>query len=97
MWWEEIVVAVKVDLADDTQDTRDLARHLGIGFEGARQRTRCPAVAFFPRKATLDTFDVWSMSAEDDPSHSEFRTWVWQRLRMTVSVRNRTPWTLHQW
>lgn len=96
MWWEEIMLVTKIDLAQGTQISKDLADLLGIDFEGDN-KVRCPAVALFPRHSRLTAFDIWSLSEQDDPTKTEFREWVWHKLRMQITFKNKTPWTLHQW
>jgi hypothetical protein len=113
MWWEEIMIATQIDLALETQGSKEIQDLLGLHSGGASaaytmaDTTSCPVIAFFPRKSTLSNFELWTVG-DEQKSHTtdaktqqkvpnEFRSWVWQRLKMTVSVVNRTPWTLKQW
>lgn len=96
MWWEETLVALKLDLNNVGEDGLLLASHLGIQFSyhnGDIPVISCPAVAMFSRKGTLNDYKVWS----NKPHEGEFRDWVWGQLQMTFWIVNKTPWTLNQW
>mmetsp|Transcript_20400 Transcript_20400/g.45999 ORF Transcript_20400/g.45999 Transcript_20400/m.45999 type:complete len:234 (+) Transcript_20400:705-1406(+) len=95
MWWEETMVTTKIDLAAQSQGTKELQELLGVDFQGPN-KAKCPSVAFFPRKSSLRTFEVYS-AADEAFKGVEFREFVWQRLKMTVTIINRTPWKLNQW
>jgi hypothetical protein len=96
MWWEETLVALKLDVFSAGQEGLSLARQLGIQFslqDSNLPVMSCPAVAMFPRKGTLKEFKIWS----NKPNEGEFRDWVWGHLQMTLWIVNKTPWTLNQW
>jgi hypothetical protein len=102
MWWDETVIATKVDLADETEGSRQIQDLFGVSFDpkDPKARQRCPTVAFIPRKAKLSEFELWTPEADiasNGQQGTDFRAFVWQRLKMTVKITNRTPWTLKQW
>jgi hypothetical protein len=82
----------KVDLALDTQASKELADLLHLDF--AANKASCPSIAFFPRKSPLSTAtaEVFDSAFKG----KEFREFVWQRLKMSVTITNRTPWKLNQ-
>jgi len=103
MWWEETMITTKVDLADNTEGSKQLQDLLNINFNAKDKKSvaQCPTIAFFPRKTNLQEFDLWNPTMETPASRgkpaSDFRSWVWQRLKMSIKITNRTPWTLKQW
>lgn len=101
MWWDETVITTKIDLASETEGSRQLQDLFGVSFDMKDPKTkqRCPTVAFIPRKAKLTDFELWTPEVElaSGGREGDFRAFVWQRLKMTVTLTNRTPWTLKQW
>lgn len=102
MWWEETMITTKIDLADETEGTKEVQDLLNINFDRKDPHSvaQCPTIAFFPRKSTLENFELWTPTMEQGTRQKEgvdFRAWVWQRLKMSVKLTNRTPWKLKQW
>lgn len=90
MWWEETMITTKIDIAQDTQGSREIQDLLGLQddftnvnkkpfpTEGSKDRgynnrknqkneqntLNCPTIAFFPRKSTLNTFELWTPAQE---------------------------------
>jgi curved DNA-binding protein CbpA len=108
MWWEEILVALKVDLANgiDTAYSADEAEaiqrkkkqfveHFKLNVNDKQQLadSSCPSFTLIPRGSSLaDMTPVRSFTDTD-----QFREWVWPQLKMTVTVINSTPWELSSW
>lgn len=101
MWWEEIMITTKIDLADETEGSREIQDLLKVAFDAkdVKSKQHCPTVAFFPRKARLEDFELWTPEKElnSNGREGDLRSFVWQRLKMSITIRNRTPWTLKQW
>lgn len=102
MWWEETVVATKIDLAEETEGSRQVQDLFGISFDrkDPKAKLQCPTVVLVPRRAKLTSFELWTPQAELESNAkqgTDLRAFVWQRLKMTVTVTNRTPWKLKQW
>lgn len=135
MWWEEIVMTLKVDLNPETtvaDDAQRLMEHFGLAFgKGGRMLPeQCPSFSVITRgdsglnrqstKHLSDTesFRSWVRErVEGAPIHpldcllkvtlclstslsSIFfclSRQVWQQLKMSVTIVNRTPWVVHSW
>lgn len=103
MWWEETMLTTKIDLADDTEGSKQIQDMLDIDFDPKDPRSvaQCPKIAFFPRRSNLQASEVWNPTMETPATRtqpaSDFRSWVWQRLKMSIKFTNRTPWKLKQW
>ena len=96
------MITTKIDLADETEESRQIQDLLNVSFDpkNPKSKLQCPTVAFFPRKSTLSTFELWTPEQDlqtNAKEGSDFRSFVWHRLKMSVTITNKTPWTLKQW
>lgn len=98
IWWEEYIMPLKIDMnpnsGSDGRKRRELANYfdLALSDDGALPRHMCPSFSIIPRGGSLDD----RISAVHYSNSEDFRSWVWQYLKMQVSIVNRTPWILHR-
>ena len=100
MWWEEIMITTKIDLAIETEESKQIEDFFNIHYNKQKQQQNCPTIAFFPRKSKLEEFELWTPEKDlksNGKLENDFRSFVWQRLKMTIKITNYTPWTLKQW
>lgn len=87
---EETVQALKIDLAPGNNAGSEAISEIQNYF-GVMSEHTCPSVVFFPRGKEILDFQIWEKESKE-----EFRSFVWDRLTMTVTFRNKTPWILRQ-
>jgi hypothetical protein len=99
MWWEEIMLTVKLDInginhVDGDDEMRVWLRGIGIDIYSISSKgsAQCPTIAFFPKSGVIGNPDLWNRG-----STQEFREWVWEKLKMSVTIENKTPWVIQQW
>ena len=80
----------KIDLAPGNNIGGDAIREVQDYF-GVNDEKTCPSIVYFPRGKEIYDFEIWEMT-----NNKEFRDFVWERLTMKVTFRNKTPWTLKQ-
>jgi curved DNA-binding protein CbpA len=110
MWWEEIMIVGKVDIAVKSKATEDLLRFFGINSIDFEKN--CPSIAFIPRGTNINLITNTKKQEEQQkqekeqtnsfkamyfPSSTKFQSWVWSQLKMQVTIINKTSWLLHQW
>jgi hypothetical protein len=90
------MLTAKYDVATASEaDTKELLAWLGISEFFASSLTH-PIVVFFPRLSRLDSSRDFSLFFPLQAGE-EFREFVWEKLQMSLTIINKTPWTLHQW
>jgi hypothetical protein len=87
---EETVQVLKIDLAPGNNAGSDSIKEIQEYF-GVNSEQTCPSVVFFQRGKEILDFEIWEKSNKQD-----FRSFVWDRLKMTVTFTNKTPWVLKQ-
>lgn len=100
IWWEDVLLAVKIDINDNTLESEDIMKHFNISFNkedaiknGRKFMSGCPAISFLPRGGTIDNVEV----TQSISTHEEFQKFVWSVLKMKVTFWNRTPHTVKSW
>lgn len=81
---------LKIDLAPGNNAGSDAIREIQDYF-GVKTDQTCPSVVLFTRGKEILDFEIWDKSSSED-----FRSFVWDRLKMTVTFENKTPWKLKQ-
>jgi len=105
MWWEDIMLAVKIDMHEISQrftsQLSGLFSSIPSSSSSSSSDMSCPSFAFLPRgipsyldpkKENRIIYETMSFK-DTDP----FRAWVWAQLKMKITVVNKTPWVLNQW
>lgn len=100
MWWEEIMLAVKIDMHEISQRFTAQLAELFTNIQEISQ-SACPSFAFLPRgiPAYLDPKkeDRTIYETKNFKDTDPFRAWVWAQLQMKITIVNKTPWVLKQW
>lgn len=95
IWWDEFVIPLKMDLrSGKVEDLAFLSNYFGLDLTPKLKEKNCPSVVLVPRGEKMSP---GAHRATHFSSHEEFSSWVWQQLKMTVVVENKTPWVLHYW
>lgn len=94
VWWDEILLPVKMDLRGSTKEAAEVRRHFNIPvmMAGGRDPKQCVNVAFVQRGAPLSEFVTQVV-----PTHEIFQQFVWQNLKMKVHFANKTPHKIDMW
>lgn len=87
---EETMQTFKIDIAPGNNAGSDSVKEIQDYF-GVKSEQTCPSVVLFKRGKEILDFEIWDKSSSED-----FRTFVWDRLKMKVSFENKTPWKLKQ-
>lgn len=81
---------LKIDLAPGNNAGSFAIQEMQNYF-GVKSEQTCPSVAFFERGKEILDFEIWEKANVQD-----LRSFVWDRLKMSVTFINKTPWNLKQ-
>ena len=94
VWWDAIVLPLKIDLAVHTSESEEIRSYFGVSssHDGSIPLDQCINMIFINKG---DPMSKYTRNIVNE--HNEFQGFMWKNLKMTVRFLNKTPYILDLW
>lgn len=94
VWWDAIVLPVKIDLAVNTPESEEVRSYFGVASSrgGSLPLDQCVNMVFISKGDPISQYDKAIVN-----THNEFQGFMWKNLKMKIHFVNKTPYTLDMW